>query len=453
MHLKKEVAVPDYPQLTGGSALLALADLAGASIAAGAIARRRPVVGLLECVQADNRAIKRMQQLRAQFGSEPVELKIPGRRIVVPLVAEDVGRVLAETPTPFHPASWEKRRALDKFQPHGVLISRGALRAERREINESALDTAAPLHRLAGDFAGVIAEEAATLAEEALGTGRLDAADFTRWWWRLVRRIVLGAKARDDDSVTDDLWRLRKSGNWSFLGLSHARLRERFLDRLYAYAEDPDHKSLIGTLAQLPARGSVDAVGQVPHWLFAFDAAGMAALRAVAVLSTHPEERNNCETGDLEQPQLRPFLRACVLESVRLWPTTPAILRELTTDTTFGGAARFRSGSSVLITTPAFHRDPALLPFANDFVPDIWVDGRAEEYPQLVPFSAGPAQCPGRNLVLFVTSTVIAHLLSAIRLELRSTPSLEARRPLPVTLNQFGVAFRASKTTAAALNR
>jgi cytochrome P450 len=106
----------------------------------------------------------------------------------------------------------------------------------------------------------------------------------------------------------------------------------------------------------------------------------------------------------------------------------------------------------VLIATPAFHRDPELLPFANDFVPDIWVDGRVDQYPQLVPFSAGPAECPGRNLVLFVTSTVIAHLLSAMRLELQSTPLLDRHRPLPVTLNQFGVAFRATPAAASVSN-
>lgn len=155
--------MPDRPRLTGGSALLTLADLAGASIAAGVIARRRPVVGLLERVQADNRTIRRMHRLRRQFRRGPVELVIPGRRIVVPLEPADVGRVLAETPTPFHSASWEKRRALDKFQPHGVLISRGAVRAERRQLNETALDTPTPLHHLAGIFARMIAEEAATL--------------------------------------------------------------------------------------------------------------------------------------------------------------------------------------------------------------------------------------------------------------------------------------------------
>jgi hypothetical protein len=216
---REEYVVPGYARLTGRSALVALADLAGASIAAGVIARRRAMVGLLERLQADDRAIKRMQQLRRRFGKGPVELVVPGRRFVVLLEPTDVGRVLAETPTPFDPASWEKRHALEKFQPHGVLVSRGPVRTERRRLNEAALDSAAPLHFLAGDFARTISEETTTLNQQALEAGRLDSADFTRWWWRLVRRIVLGEAAREDDSVTDDLWRLRKSGNWSFLGL------------------------------------------------------------------------------------------------------------------------------------------------------------------------------------------------------------------------------------------
>jgi cytochrome P450 len=435
--------VPKSAQLTGGRALLALVDLAGASIAAGVIARRRPVVGVLERTQADKRAITRMRRLRQQFGGRPVELVLPGRRIVVVTEPSDVGEVLAATPTPFHPASWEKRHALTKFQPHGVLISRGPVRAQRRELNEAALDSAAALHHLSSGFAGVIREEAGTFAAKVLERGQLDAAEFTAWWWQLVRRIVLGDAARDDDAVTDDLWYLRKSGNWSFLGRSRARRRERFFDQLYAYADAADPGSLIGALAGLPASGTVDPVGQVPHWLFAFDAAGMATVRAAALLAARPGDRNRCETDDLDRPAVRPFLRACVLESVRLWPTTPAILRELTTDTTFSGS-RLGAGSSVLIAVPAFHRDPDLLPFANEFAPDIWLDGRAEQYPQLVPFSAGPAECPGRNLVLFVTSTVLANLLAQLHLESESNVRLDTSRQLPATFNQFGVRLRAS---------
>lgn len=435
--------MPATPRLTGAAALAALADLGGVAVASGVIARRHSVVGLLERLQADRRTLARVQQLRRQFGSGPVELAIPGRRIVVILDPADVGQVLDRTPSPFHPASWEKRRALDKFQPHGVLISRGPARAERRVINEAALQTSAPLHHLAPTFAQVIAEEMTELAADALLSGSFTSAEFTRTWWRLVRRMVLGDNARDDDGITDALWRLRKSGNWSF---SHARLRDRFFDRLYNYADSAEPNTLLGVLAQLPARGTTDPVGQVPHWLFAFDAAGMATVRAAAVLASRPAALARCETSQPAMPELRPFLRACVLESVRLWPTTPALLRELTEDTAFRSGV-FRSGSSVLIAEPAFHRDPELLPFADDFVPDIWLDGRAATYPQLVPFSAGPAVCPGQNLVLFATSTALAHMFSAMQLHVDRHAAL-AQPPMPLTLNQFGLNFASHRHRA-----
>jgi cytochrome P450 len=152
------------------------------------------------------------------------------------------------------------------------------------------------------------------------------------------------------------------------------------------------------------------------------------------------------ETDRPGEPLLRPYLRACVLESVRLWPTTPTILRDTTEDTTWrDGAQRFSiaSGAGLMIVTPAFHRDDQLLPFAHQFAPDIWLDGRAHQYPQLVPFSAGPAECPGRNLVLLVTSTVLANLVGALTLDLTSRPLLSPRAPLPMTLNKLTLTFDA----------
>lgn len=56
-----------------------------------------------------------------EFGRGPVELVVPGRRVIVVLDPADVGRVLAGAPAPFDPANREKRAALEQFQPHGVL--------------------------------------------------------------------------------------------------------------------------------------------------------------------------------------------------------------------------------------------------------------------------------------------------------------------------------------------
>ena len=71
------------PELTGVRALVTLADLGLVSVAAGVILRRKPVVALLEKVQADGRALWRMRALRAEFGRGPVELVLPGRRVLV----------------------------------------------------------------------------------------------------------------------------------------------------------------------------------------------------------------------------------------------------------------------------------------------------------------------------------------------------------------------------------
>ena len=128
-------------------------------------------------------------------------------------------------------------------------------------------------------------------------------------------------------------------------------------------------------------------------------------------------------------------------------------MRNTTTATRWrGGPDAFTvdKGAGVMIIAPAFHRDPDLLPSPDSFTPDIWLDGRAEQYPQLAPFSTGPVACPGRSLVLFVTSTLLAHLFSKARLELRSTPRLDPAEPLPATLNQLTLDFGVSPLRATA---
>ncbi len=145
-----------------------------------------------------------------------------------------------------------------------------------------------------------------------------------------------------------------------------------------------------------------------------------------------------------------------MLESVRLWPTTPTILRDTTEDTEWrDGPERFTvaAGAALMIVVPAFHRDDDLLLFAHRFTPDIWLDGRAEQYPQLVPFSAGPGECPGRNLVLFVTSTLLAHLLGGLDIALASTPRLDPDQPLPLTFNQLTLNFAVTALKATESSR
>jgi cytochrome P450 len=62
--------------------------------------------------------------------------------------------------------------------------------------------------------------------------------------------------------------------------------------------------------------------------------------------------------------------------------------------------------TTVVVVSSFFHRDERTLPFADRFTPEIWLDGQAQENLSLIPFSAGPGACPGRNLVLLVAGTL-----------------------------------------------
>ncbi|MCK5753479.1 MAG: cytochrome P450, partial [Mycobacterium sp.] len=413
----------------------------GGGIAAGVIRRRPRVMHLLERVGADATALSCIRSLRREFGSGPVELRLPGRTVVLVLDAQDVGRVLAGSPDPFTPANREKYAALAPFQPHGVLISRGAARAARRTVNEAALDTGRRTHRFADTMDRAIAEEAEHLVVTAIASGVMSADDIVETWWRVVRRITFGDSARDDSRTTDMLRRLRSVGNWSYFGVPRPLLRERFLDRLYDLAAHPAPGTLVAALDEAPGPAAADPVGQIPHWLFAFDAAGIALTRALALIAGHPVvDRRLVDADPVERSQL---LRDSVLESLRLWPTTPTILRDAVVDTTLGNSppVRVRCGDAVLVQAAVFHRDPDLGDYADRFDPDIWSDGRAEARPDLVPFSAGPARCPGENLVLHTTSTFIGHLLASAQFSVTSPVRPHDGAPLPPTLDNFGLRF------------
>jgi cytochrome P450 len=171
----------------------------------------------------------------------------------------------------------------------------------------------------------------------------------------------------------------------------------------------------------------------------------MTAVRALALLATHPDERRRAcdEIDGWNGSDDLPFLRACLLDTVRLWPTTPMILRQTSADTTWNGQ-RLPTGAGVLIFTPFFHRDPARLAFADRFAPDIWLDklaGAAFPDAALVPFSAGSAICPGRHVVLLLASVLLGEILRGSRITVRSRQRLSSDSPLPATLNHFALCF------------
>ena len=432
------------PRASAPDTLGVFMDVLMPLVARGVIVRRPPIVGLLDRADGDRRAVGRMQRLRARYGPGPVLLALPGRDIALILDPAHVRRVLDESPEPFATANREKVGALSHFQPHGVLISHGEERADRRRFNEGVLDYGRPVHRLGEALVAKVGGEADDLVARASRSGRLGWDEYAVAWWRMVRRVVLGDAAREDHALTDMLRRLRGDANWSFAKPRRDSLRAEFLSRLREHLDRAEPGSLAELVAATPATERTHPVEQVPQWLFAFDAAGMASFRALALLDAHPQHmlraREEIAGEDLSAPHDLPFLRSCVLDSVRLWPTTPAILRDTTSDTTWPSGT-LPAGAGVVIFAPFFHRDDERYANADRFAPEQWLDEGAREDWPLVPFSAGPAECAGRDLVLLLTSTMLAHVIARVNVRQAEQRPLEARGPLPRTLSPFRLEF------------
>lgn len=423
--------------------ILALKDVILPTLAKGPLIRRKKVVAFGERQGLDDKAVKRMQDLRRRYGAGPLVLAIPFRPQALLLSADDVTMVLQNSPWPFAAATREKRSALAHFEPENVLASRGPERELRRKLNEETLETGCQMHSMAAQFAKVVDEEVNRICDTAVAHEELDWDIFFTGWMRMVRRIVLGDAAADDTELTDLLENLRYRANYAFLRPKAHRQRQELLDRLCAYVEKADARSLAGKMAAHCAESAQMPHHQLPQYLFAFDPGAMATFRTLALLSLDASIRARLQSeidhaASQAAPEL-PFLRACYLETLRLWPTTPAILRE-TLERVAWSEGQLEQGTHITIFTPFLHRDAETVPDAHTFRPDRWIGTVAHPEIGLVPFSDGPVQCPAAYFVPMIATLVMRRVVNRLDLQMLDSQRLAMER-LPGTFDNFTIRF------------
>jgi len=423
------------------------------TIAKGPIIRRPKAVATAERLALEDRAVWRMTKLAEKYTRGPLILRLPFRRQSIILQGDDLHRVLINSPDPFSPASSEKKAALAHFEPKNVLISEGTERTARRALQEQVLDTHSPVHRLADAFIPVVNKEAHTLlaqatAQDPSAPTRLGWDEFIQSWYRAVRRTIFGDNAAEDHELTNMLATLRKNANWSFLRPADTKLRAEFLEKIRTRMQTASPGSLAHALTNIHPQQNAAPEHQIPQWLFAFDPAGMASFRTLALLSTHPKQLETARQelrNDTSGGRYLPYLRACVLESLRLWPTTPMILRQTTREVQWPGG-NMPTHCGVLIYAPFFHRNQHV-PHPHSFAPERWLNRNDTDDWPLVPFSEGPVICPGRQLVLMLTSSMLAALIRNNDVELESGQPLNPQSDLPGTLNNYSLQFSVKTNT------
>ena len=413
------------------------------NVVLGLFAKRTLPARVSSTLHGDHLAYLLVEGLVRRLGPDPFWIRVGKDEVLLVHHPDDIKLVLDGSPDPFAADPDTKRKGMLAFQPDALTISRGDLWANRRRFAEAVLDTGSPMHRLAPRFVAVARQEADALVER--GTVRWD--DLHAAFQRITRRVVFGDAAADDAEITAALADLMAAGNR--LPGKPAAGYQPFIDRVQAYVDAAEVGSLCSLVAAAPADADTDPAGQLVHWLFAMgDTLPANLLRALALLASHPDElaavRTNLEGADLSRPETiaaQHYLAGCILEAMRLWPTTQLFGRVATRDVRFSRGAVLPEGRQALIYNVFNHRNRDRIAFADRFAPEEWVTGSAGEDWSFNFFSHGPQGCPGAGLSVFLGQTVIAHLVTGSAPEL-SGASLDPAGRLPYALDIYGLTVR-----------
>lgn len=145
------------------------------------------------------------------------------------------------------------------------------------------------------------------------------------------------------------------------------------------------------------------------------------------------------------------YLDQVLKESLRLWPTAPAFaVKPLEQETTIGGRYRVTRDDTLLVLTPALHRDPAVWADPERFDPDRFSFDNAWHLPPDAwkPFGNGVRSCIGRGFALQEAQLFLAMLLQRFDLYAADPDyELKIHQTLTIKPEGFGIRVRRRPVT------
>jgi cytochrome P450 len=140
--------------------------------------------------------------------------------------------------------------------------------------------------------------------------------------------------------------------------------------------------------------------------------------------------------GDAELPDRLKLLRRIVEESMRLYPPVPRFDRQAVGPDRLG-EHEVAPGDIISIWPWILHRHSRRWDEPDAFIPDRWLDGKAERHRfQYLPFGGGPRVCVGARFATAEALTILAHWLANWRFA--PVPGRSVRPSGMVTLRPAG---------------
>uniref|UniRef100_A0A6P4EVS9 Probable cytochrome P450 12c1, mitochondrial n=1 Tax=Drosophila rhopaloa TaxID=1041015 RepID=A0A6P4EVS9_DRORH len=200
-----------------------------------------------------------------------------------------------------------------------------------------------------------------------------------------------------------------------------------------------DHKSVLEQLLQIDRKFAT--VLAMDMLMGGVDTTSTAVVGLILNLAKNPEKQNKLREEiltklpstdkdfTLEEMKSLPYLRACIKESLRLYPVTFGNVRSAGTNVVLDGY-RIPKGTHLLMNNTFLLKDELLYPQANKFIPERWLRRKDEdENPSEIlmnknsnpfiylPFGFGPRMCVGRRIVDLELELTAANLVRNFQIE------------------------------------
>lgn len=275
-------------------------------------------------------------------------------------------------------------------------------------------------------------------------------------WWRLLKTPHVKAFERGQQLLLaeiDAAFAARMSGSQSVL---KSGLASSFKDLASLIVESQKSRNF----------SQDDLRHQALTFLFAgHDTTTNLIAWCLLLLADHPDVQNRARQevrNAHECKSVKPFLRCCLLETLRLYPSVPLRSRTLTEQDSFAPVepmacpalrihdqVHLQKGMGVAFAINALHRDPGLWCEPDKFQPErFWehsmaTDGTLPCAPRMgdesrplayLPFGAGPRRCIGERFALLEAEEVCGAVLGCCRI---------ARPPGPVPVEELRLTMRA----------
>lgn len=139
------------------------------------------------------------------------------------------------------------------------------------------------------------------------------------------------------------------------------------------------------------------------------------------------------------------YVQQILNETLRLWPTAPALGLYPYQDEVIGGAYKIKKGTFVTLLTPSLHRDPAIWGDNPDaFNPDNFSRDKEETRPghAFKPFGNGQRACIGRQFAMQEATLVLGLLLQRFLFVDHTKYQLKIKETLSIKPDGFRIRVR-----------